>query len=290
MAIMSFVILYPVLYMVSMSFRTSADVYDPTVVWLPRHLSTESFRLLYKDLGIVKPLWNTLWISVSSALIQTFVVSLTGYGFARFRFWGRSILFMMLVFSIIIPPQMIAMPTYLMFSRFDVFGIFTALRGEPVSLLGQPGVFPLMALFGSGIRASLFILIMRQFYSGMQKELEDAALIDGCGHYKCYWHIMLPASTTQMIMVFLFSIVWYWNDYYYASIFLGGGTTFSLKISSMRNVLETTETLGLLSHNSYQIAIYEQAGCLLLIAPLIILYLCAQRYFVESIEKTGIVG
>ncbi|MBE5786409.1 MAG: carbohydrate ABC transporter permease [Clostridiales bacterium] len=290
MALMTFVVLYPVIYMISMSFRTVEDVYDLTVVWIPKHLSVNSFTLLYHDLGIVKPLLNTAWISISSAVLQTCAAAITGYGFARFKFPFRGLLFLLLVFSIVVPPQMIAMPTYLMFSSFDIFGIFTALNGAPISLLGKPGLFPFMAILGSGIRASLFILIMRQFYTGMPKELEDAAHIDGCGHYRCYWHIMLPASVTQMIMVFLFSIVWYWNDYYFASIYLGGASTFSVKLSSIRAALETSETLGQLSHNSYQIAIYEQAGCLLLIAPLIILYLCLQRHFVESIEKSGIVG
>lgn len=290
MVLMVFIILYPVLYMVSMAFRTVEDVYDLTVVWIPKHLSVQSFQLLYQELGIVLPLWNSLWISLLSSVIQVFVVAFTAYGFARFRFRGRGLLFALLVFSIVVPPQMISMPTYLSLSHFDLFGILQGTTGGTVSLLGQPAIFPVLALLGQGIRSSLFILILRQYYRGLPAELEEAALIDGCGYFRCYHRIILPSARTQMFVIFLFSVVWYWNDYYFSSIYLGGASTFAVKLSNIRAMLENVATLVNQSHNSYQIAIYEQAGCLVLIVPLVILYIVTQRYFVEGLEKTGLVG
>lgn len=290
MVLMVFIILYPVLYMVSMAFRTVEDVYDLTVVWIPKHVSVRSFTLLYQELGIVQPLWNSLWISLSSTVIQVFVVAFTAYGFARFRFPGRNLLFALLIFSIVVPPQMISMPTYLSLSHFDLFGIWQGLTGDTVSLLGQPAIFPLLALLGQGIRASLFILIMRQYFRGLPPELEEAALIDGCGYIRCYHAIILPSAATQMFVIFLFSVVWYWNDYYFSSIYLGGSSTFAVKLSNIRAMLENVASLVNQSHNSYEIAIYEQAGCLVLIVPLVILYVITQRYFVEGLEKTGLVG
>lgn len=288
MVLMTFVILYPLLYMISMSFRASEDVYNPTVVWLPVHFSVESFKLLFSEFGVVEPLWNTCWISLSSSIIQVLIVSITAYGFARFRFKGRGILFALLIFSIVVPPQMYSMPTYLTFSKFDLFGIFQTLTGDPISLLGKSGIFPILALLGQGIRSSLFILIMHQYYRGLPGELEEAAMIDGCGYFRCYRSVIFPSGMTQMFVVFLFSVVWYWNDYYFSSIYLGGSTTFAVKLSNIRPMLENVS--GLQSHNAYEIAIYEQAGCFLLIVPLVILYIFTQRYFVEGLEKTGLVG
>lgn len=288
MLLMVFIILYPVLYMISMAFRTTADVYDLTVVWIPKNFSVQSFSLLYREFGIVEPLFNTFWISLLSSVAQVFVVSFTAYGFARFRFFGRNILFMLLVFSIVVPPQMISMPTYLMFSKFDLFGIITAITGSTISLLGKPLVFPFLALIGQGIRSSLFILILRQYYKGFPSAIEEAALIDGCGYFRCYHSIMLPSARTQLFIVFLFSVVWYWNDYYFASIYLGGASTFSVKLSNIRPMLELA--LNHQSSNSYQIAIYEQAGCLVLIVPLMVMFIFTQKYFVYGLERTGLVG
>lgn len=290
MLLMTFVIMYPVLYMVSMAFRTVEDVYDPTVVWIPKHFSVQSFVLLYKELGIVKPLWNSLWITLSSSVLQVFVVSLTAYGFARFRFRTRGLLFVLLIFSIVVPPQMIAMPTYLSFAHFDLFGLLQSTTGSTISLLGQPAIFPALAILGQGIRASLFILLMHQYYCGLPNELEEAALIDGCGYWRCFFSIILPSALTQMFVIFLFSAVWYWNDYYFSSIYLGGSSTFAVKLSNIRAMLENAAGLVNQSHNSYQIVIYEQAGCLVLILPMILLYVITQRYFVEGLEKTGLVG
>ena len=290
MLLMTFVIMYPVLYMVSMAFRTVEDVYDPTVVWIPKHFSVQSFVLLYKELGIVKPLWNSLWITLSSSVLQVFVVSLTAYGFARFRFRTRGLLFVLLIFSIVVPPQMIAMPTYLSFAHFDLFGLLQSTTGSTISLLGQPAIFPALAILGQGIRASLFILLMHQYYCGLPNELEEAALIDGCGYWRCFFSIILPSALTQMFVIFLFSAVWYWNDYYFSSIYLGGSSTFAVKLSNIRAMLENVAGLVNQSHNSYQIVIYEQAGCLVLILPMILLYVITQRYFVEGLEKTGLVG
>lgn len=288
MVLMTFVILYPLLYMVSMAFRPSEDVYNLTVVWIPTHFSVESFQLLFKEFGVVAPLWNTCWISLVCSVIQVLIVSITAYGFSRFKFPFKNLLFVLLIFSIVVPPQMYSMPTYLSFSNFDLFGIFKTFTGDTVSLLGKPGIFPVLALLGQGIRSSLFILIMRQYYTALPAELEEAALIDGCGYFRCYRSIIFPSGMTQMFVIFLFSVVWYWNDYYFSSIYLGGSSTFAVKLSNIRAMLENVATIQ--SHNSYEIAIYEQAGCLLLIVPLVILYIFTQRYFVEGLEKTGLVG
>ena len=131
---------------------------------------------------------------------------------------------------------------------------------------------------------------MHQYYCGLPNELEEAALIDGCGYWRCFFSIILPSALTQMFVIFLFSAVWYWNDYYFFSIYLGGSSTFAVKLSNIRAMLENAAGLVNQSHNSYQIVIYEQAGCLVLILPMILLYVITQRYFVEGLEKTGLVG
>ena len=145
----------------------------------------------------------------------------------------------------------------------------------------------LPAVFASGIRSGLFIYIFRQFYRGLPRELEDAAAVDGCGPIKTFLRVMVPLSSAAFITVFLFSFVWYWNDYYYSGMFFTNGNTVTLALSSLQDKLRT---LNNGAYDPYLYVVSMQAGCLLVVLPPLLIYIIFQRYFTESIEKTGIVG
>ena len=180
---MTFVILYPLLYMLSMSLRAGADMYDMSVVWIPKHFTLDNFRVVFEQLGFGTAMLNTIEIALGCAVIQVFVCALTGYGFARFPFKGRGLLFLVVIFTIVVPPQMTNLPNYLLFHDFDFFGIVQAATGRAteINLLDRRSTLYLLALLGQGIRSGLFILIFRQYFRGVPMELEQAAMVDGCG-------------------------------------------------------------------------------------------------------------
>lgn len=285
----TFVILYPFLYSISMAFRAPADVYDPSVIWLPRHYSLESFRLVIEAVDYGRVLLNSVFLTSICALLQLFTCSLVGYGFGRYRFRLKGVLFALVILTIVVPPQMVALPTFIQFKDFDILGICHLLLGRGITLVDNPASFFLLAFFGMGIRSGLFILIFRQSFHAMPAELEDAASVDGCGALRTYWRIMIPNARNTLLMGFLFSFVWYWNDYYMSSIYLTGFPTVSTSLANLKGRLEMLVSSSA-AFDPYQIVTMMQAGCLLTIGFLLILYIFTQKYFTNGITETGIVG
>lgn len=286
---LTFTILYPVIFMASMAFRHSSDLFDPSVIWIPKTFVLENFTMTAQALQYGNTLGNTVFLSVGCSLIQVFICSAVAYGLARFRFRGRGILMAVLLFTIVVPPQLISLPTYFTFQNLDFFGLFQLLTGRPsgISLLNTPASFFVLAIFGQGLRSGLFILIFRQLYLSLPMELEDAAMVDGAGFARTYFRIMAPNAGTVAIVVFLFSLVWYWNDYYLTYIYAGDYQTLSTSIANLRVMFETMQDY---TYDAYEMVVMEQASCLLFILPVLVLYIFTQRFFTQGIERTGIVG
>jgi len=278
--------------MVSMAFRPQSEILDPSVIWIPRTFTLDNLKNVMEVMNYGGALVNTFFISVVSSLLSVISCSIVGYGFARFRFKGRNLLFGLLIFTIIVPSQTTIIPLFLNFRNFDFgfIGRIPELFGfEPwtVNLLNSLWTVYLPAVFASGIRSGLFIYIFRQFYKGLPVELEDAAAVDGCGPIKTFLRVMIPLSSAAFITVFLFSFVWYWNDYYYSGMFFTNGNTVTLALSGLQDKLRT---LNNGAYDPYLYVVSMQAGCLLVVLPPLLIYIVFQRYFTESIEKTGIVG
>jgi multiple sugar transport system permease protein len=144
----------------------------------------------------------------------------------------------------------------------------------------------LPALFAQGIKGGLFVFIFIQFFKGLPKELEDAAYIDGCGRVHTFFRIMLPSSSAPFLTVTLFSVVWYWNDFFYNSMYFNNLPVVSKVLQNIKMLLGS----GLNTSNPYDVITQTMASAMLAILPLLIIYILLQRYFTESIERTGIVG
>ena len=237
---------------------------------------------------------NTLKVNIVCALLQVISCSLTGYGFARFKFKGRNLLFGVVILMILIPPQLTLIAQYLRFRYFDIFGIIELITGSPfnmVSAKNAPLTMYLPAITGNGIRSGLMILIFRQFFKGLPKELEDAAYLDGCGPLRTFALVMVPNALSSFLTVFLFSTVWYWNDYFVSSSFFNDNKTIAMMVTNIESVLK----LELFNDASLQVSARElvpwmQAGCLIAILPMLLLYIFLQKYFTEGIERSGLVG
>lgn len=281
---LGFVIMYPLIYMVSCAFRESGDMSDPTVMWIPRRFTFDVMRETLSAMGFPQTLITTLFLNVGCALVQVASCAVTGYGFARFKFKGQKLLFAVVIMMILVPPQVIALPLY---SQFRYFGI-----GEfTVNLIDTPLTMYLPALTANGIRAGLMVLIFRQFFKGLPKELEDAAYIDGCGPFRTFVQVMVPNASAAFLTVFLFSVVWYWNDYYVSASFFTDTRTISLMLRNLDTELKRRlfDTMSAEISPREQI-VWKEAGCLISITPLLIVYVFLQKHFIEGIERSGIVG
>lgn len=292
---LSFILLYPLIYMLSMAFRKPIDMVNPAVIWIPRHLTLENLKDALHFMEYPKSLWNTVRLGLISSLFQVISCSLVGYGFARFQFKFKGLAFALVIFTIVVPPQVVYVPTYMMYKQFDIFGIMGLLSNAVgqelrINLLDSAFTLYLPAMFGVGIRSGLFIYIFRQFYRNLPRELEDAAYIDGCGHFKTFLRIIAPNAKAAFLTVILFSIVWYWNDYYYISMYFSNVKTVSTALAGLMDAFTTDVSFEAIRTDPYMITTRLQAGCLLTILPMLILYIVLQKHFTEGIERTGLVG
>ena len=282
---LAFVILYPLIYMVSCTFRDRGDMTDPTVMWIPRNYTLQILKETMDAMNFWSTLKNTLILNIGCSFVQVLSCAITGYGFARFKFKGKGLLFGIVIMMILVPTQVISLPLYTQFRYFGIRGLFT------LNLIDSMATMYLPALTANGIRSGLMILIFRQFFKGLPRELEDAAYIDGCGPLKTFIRVMIPNAASSFLTVFLFSVVWYWNDYYVSSTFFTNNETVALMLQNLDSQLRMT----LFNDANAEISpreqiVWKEAGCLLSITPILVLYTCLQKYFTEGIERSGLVG
>ncbi len=287
---LGFVILYPIIFMLSTAFRPYDQMSDPSIIWLPKSFTLQNIQETFDIMKFDTTVLNTVRLNLVASLLQVVTCSLTGYGFARFNFKGKSILFAMVIAMILVPPQIITIPMYLQYAFFDLFGLIPLFNGgDTITLINSGWTMYLPAMFANGIRAGLFILIFRQFFRGLPKELEDAAYLDGCGPLKTFIKVMIPNAKTSYLTVFLFSIVWYWNDFYVSSSFFTRNDTVALMLKNLSSEL-TSQLFNNQTPGIRAMIVWLESGCLLTIAPILIMYIFLQRYFIEGIERSGIVG
>lgn len=290
-----FVILYPLLYMISCSFRAQEDMNDPTVMWIPRHLTLKIIQQTAQAMDFGNTFVRTLLLNIGCSLVQVVTCAVAGYGFARFKFKFKNLLFGLVLMQILVPCQIIAIPQYMEF-RYCL-GIQPLMEnispalGKAFNLIDSPLTMYLPAIMGNGIRAGLMVFIFRQFFKGLPKELEDAAYLDGCGPFRTFIQVMIPNASSSFLTVFLFSVVFYWNDFYVSSTFFTKNSTMALMLKN----LNTQLSMVLFNSATVEISPREQilwmeAGCLLAVFPLLIMYAFLQKYFTEGIERSGLVG
>ncbi len=281
---MGFVMLYPILYMISQSLMSASDIKNQAVIWIPVEFSIRPIQMAFTSLDFLNTLVRTLYMTIPSVILQVITCMFTAYGFARYKFPGSKFLFGMLIFQIIVPIATLTVPLY---ATFQTLGI-----------LGNYALFWIISLFGNGIRSALYIFMLRQFFRQIPKELEEAATIDGCGHFGTFFRIMVPNVISGIVTVATFSTVWHWNDYYWSKMFVPvvGEETISVKLEQITKLFTNSQAqftsyygipqqeLKLMTDNVIS------AACLIAIAPMIILYIILQRQLTESIEKTGLVG
>jgi ABC-type glycerol-3-phosphate transport system permease component len=293
----SFIIVYPILLKISVAIMDKQDIYNPTIFLVPQHFTWDNVRMAAEILNYFPSLGTTLLFVVITMLLQAASCAMAGYGFARFSFPGSNLLFVLVILTILIPTSTLMVPMYLHFRSFDILGLVHLFTGKDgVNTINTLTPSIITSMTASGLKSGLYIYIFRQFFKGLPKEIEEAALIDGAGGFKTFFRIMLPNAIPPLITVMLFAFVWQYNDTFYTSLFMGEAELMSNKIASLPahasayiiNTLMITSPGAEPDPN--HVAMVVDTGILLAILPLIIMYLFVQRYFVESVERSGVVG
>ncbi len=289
-----YIILYPLFYMISSSFRMKESFYDPSVIWITSDLTLENFNYSWKLIDYGSSVLNTIIYEMISAGIQIISCSIVAYGLARFEFKEKKILTFFMFLLILVPSQMMMLPIFMNYSKLDflgILGVLDSLTGIDIrpNVLNSVWTFYLPALLGVGIRSGIIIYIYIQFFKGLPKELEEAAWIDGAGPFKTYLRIALPSSGVVITTVTVFSLIWHWNDYSLSSMYLYSDKwPVAVKLSEINNP-DAMGTLRLDPDDPLRIAIMMSA-CLLFVVPILVVYLFLQRKFVKSIDRVGITG
>ena len=305
----SYVVLFPFISKIAGSFMSPEDFVDVTVRLIPKNFTLDIDSAVLFELDYWEAFTNTLLISLISALLQTFICCLIGYGLAKFRFKGNSLVMLLVILTMIVPHQTLQLSMFMHFRYFDILGILSFLSGgasigfmpdsvnellagiqlfklddNALALTNTYWPLAILSVTGLAFKNGLYIFMLRQFFTGVPDALEESAYIDGSGVFRTFFTIILPLSIPMMVTVFLFSFCWQWMDDFYTELFF---TT--SKITLMPDIVEVPTSLktDYAGQNMYYAAIRNTCG-LCIIAPLVILYCFGQNFLVQGIERSGL--
>ena len=284
-----FVYVYPILEMFITSLMTLPDLLDASVKWIPREITFENYIEAFDVMKVKETFLNTVIGALLPAVCQTVVCALTGYGLARYDFPFKKLIIALILLTFVVPPYVLMVPNYVMFSDYKMIGTLKTL------------VYP--ALLGQGTKSAIFILIFMQFFKQTPIALDEAARVDGASDARIFLGIAVPLAVPAFILCFIFSFVWYWNDTYFTALYLNGGNIAdTTKVSTMLLELQNFDAMyqahvqnvagwgsSVMGESVANEAI-RMAATVLTILPLLILYFCLQKYFVEGIDRAGITG
>lgn len=254
------IMVVPFLWMLSTSLKTQYDAVKIPPVWIPDPPRWENYVKLFTEQPMFQFMLNTIKIVFFVVLGQLFFSSLAAYSFARISFKGRNVVFFFYIATLMVPGQVTMIPTYLMFAK-------AGLTDNHLALI-LPAFFSAFGVF-----------LLRQFFMSLPRELEEAAEIDGCNLFMTYWRIMLPLVVPAMLTLGVFTLMNTWNDYMGPLIYLSSPEkyTMTLGIAYFKGVYTTQWNLVM-------------AGSIVSVVPILIAYLCAQKYFIEGIAFSGVKG
>lgn len=270
----AFIYLSPIITMISTMIKNAKDLTDPSVIWIPNEIYLGTIQEAWERLKYMQSFFVSTSVSAVVALLQTVSCAIAGYAFARLQVPFKNFWFFCLLITFIVPPQVTILPNIIAANQLGAMQTWL------------PIVLP--AVFGHGLKGALFVIIYRQFFMSQPKELEESAKIDGANVFKIFFKVMFPLAKSAMVVVFLFSFVWTWNDSYLPSMYLYNSDLQPLSQGISIIAAELTAQAEITGPTVYQNAI-KMATAFLMILPLLILYMFTQRWFVEGIERTGLV-
>ncbi len=288
---LAFVFIYPFLYMIVTSLMSNSDLNSSSVNWIPSELKFENYTLANDLINVKKYIYNSLEVTIIATIGHIISCSFIGYGFARYNFPFKKILFALVILAFVVPTQTIIIPSYLTYSNIVI-------KGSTLIDTYVPLILP--TFFGFGLRGALYVFLFRQFYLTVPKSLEEAARIDGCGFMKTYWKIVFPLAKATLVVAVVLSIVWHWNETYEAGIYVKnpGKAFLPPRINAIITTAnsdpdkqqELMRQLGLDDGEDILNDAVVMAGATILSAPVLVFFAFAQSQFMQGIERSGITG
>ena len=247
----------PFLWMILTSLKTYAESIQAPPVLIPEDFQWGNYKEVFGLLPFFKFMYNTVIITVLRTAGQLFLCSLAAYAFARIEFPGRNILFLLALTVLMVPGQVFLLPQYMIMVKLGWLN-------------------SLQAVIVQGLFSAFGTFLLRQFFMGLPKELEEAARLDGCNHFQIYWKVMLPLAKPGLIALGIFTTLWSWNELMWPMIVNSSpeSMTLSVGLSSLQGQFLT----------NYPILM---AGSFLAILPMLILFIFLQKQFIEGIAVTG---
>jgi multiple sugar transport system permease protein len=257
----SIVMLYPLLWMLSASVRPEAEIFSSPSIW-PSEISFEAYKRGWNGLQVSFGtfFWNSFVIAGLSVVGNVIACSLAAYAFARLKFWGRNFWFAIMLGTLMIPYHVTLIPQYVLFLNLGWVDTFL------------PLVVPKFLALDA-----FFIFLMVQFFRGIPRELDEAAMMDGCSPWRIYWKVMLPLSTPVLATAAIFSFIWTWDDFFGPLIYLNdmGNFTVQLGLRSFVDSSSESDWGGLFAMST------------LSLVPVFFFFLFFQRLLIEGIATTG---
>ncbi len=251
----------PFIWMVTTSLKDQSQIYTFPVQWIPKPVMWENYKRLFEQAPMWTYLRNTLIITVIGVVFSLIGSSIAAYAFARLRFPGRDVMFFIMLATIMVPSWATLIPTYILFGKLGLLDTYV------------PILLP--ALFATPFNTFL----LRQFFLSIPRELEDAAKVDGAGTLRCFLLIVVPMARSALLIVGLFAFLYYWNDFLGPLIYLSSDNKFPISLGIMNFAGQQVQDFALM-----------MAAATVAIAPCVILFFIAQRWFIQGVVITGVKG
>lgn len=296
---MSMIIISP-LYLALKDAITSQDVAGmQNSFWIPPKTSLQSVTTAWYILDYGKSLISTVLQALVMSLLQTVSAAMAAYTFSRLKFKGSNLLFGLVVFTIIVPPQSIMLSQYDVMRNFDIFGLIKLFTGDHLNLLNTSwGIF-LFCASGVGLKGGVYIYLLRQACRQLPTSIEEAAYVDGAGFLKTFVKIVIPGISSTLIAVMVLSFVWNYADNYYVSLLSTNSKYLAVQMvyvqegmnQHIRNVSNLMPAKYIVDTESPYIQNSVASACAtMIIAPLVVFYMFIQKRFVQGVERSGLGG
>ena len=250
----------PFWWTVATSFKTFDEVYTQSYSLFPNQFSLDNYIKVFQTIPFGRYFWNTAKVSVVVCFGTILTSAMAAYAFSRLQFPGRDALFFIYLSTLMVPRQVVLIPNFILFKWMGLLD-------------------SLWTLVFTGIFTAYGTFLLRQFFFGIPKELEEAAIMDGYGYFNRFFRIILPLSKPALATLLIISLLQIWNEYLYALVFINTDIkrTLTLGLALLMGDMDIQWNLVM-------------AATMMSILPIVIIYLSAQKFFVEGIALSGVKG
>ena len=258
----SIVMILPFLWMISTSLKTETEIINPNMTFFPEGFYIENFFRAFEIIPIFAYMWNTVLIAVLKIFGEVFISAAVAYGFARFQFKGKNVLFMILLGTMMLPYEVTMIPTFIIWAALGLTDSYV------------PLILP--AYFGS----ASFIFFLKMYFETFPKDYEESAVVDGANYFQIFLKIFIPLAKPALITIGLWAFMGTWNDLLGQLIYINDTAKYTIQ-------------LGLASFNSLSGEILWgplMAASFVALVPILAILLYAQKYFIEGVKMSGIKG